>query len=1311
MKSWPLFGYRKPRIFLITFLVILFSVFGVQYVFAADGSGTASVSVSPSTTLVNSTTNALTFTFTAAETMNSGGISISVPSTWSTPQGSSGTAGYTTVSTNGTVGNVFDEADTVSGWTGNACSGGLTLDTVFKHSGTGSIQCINASESTHDVWYKTSTTQDWSSYTTVGFWIYTDTAFTNSQLKFEYNTGTDLTSIANVEELGFGATVPANTWTYVSFNFVAAPSTRTAVRTYGFEVANASVKSATIHLDAFAVGAGSSFVPTFNGRDIVVTAISLTSGQTITVTYGAGGGAGRAVAPAAPETSTFTVKSKALDSGTLTAVASSPTVSVIDTTAPSVSLTAPTTGSTIHGSSVALTSTASDNVTVSGVKYYLDGVLLGSEVTTPFTSSFDSTAKSDGSHTIVAVARDSSSNYATSTAATVTIDNTGPVISSIASTTAPTTATVTWTTDESSDSKVSYGTVSGTYTTSTSSASSVTSHSIGLTSLSALTTYYYVVVSADASGNISTSTEKTLLTTDTTVPTVSLTAPANGATLRGSSVALTATASDNVAVAGVKFYIDGVLIGSEDTVSAYTGTLDSTGSTDGSHSIVAVARDTSNNYATSTAATVTIDNTAPTAAITYSPNRAVKSGTSLTITATFSEAMANSPVPKIAITGANSLSAADMTKTDTTHYTYAFTVGSGNGTATVSLSTGTDGAGNAITSTPTSGATFTVDNTAPSTPTITSIAGDNMIGSGELSAIHVIGTAEANSLVSVTLSDGTRSKTGTQQLSGGATSFDITIDGTAASPSAFHDGTITPSVTVTDAAGNTSSAATTPTATQDSSIADTTAPSVSLTAPSTGATIHGSSVSLAATASDDSAVAGVKFYIDGVLIGSEDTVSAYTGTLDSTAKSDGSHSIVAVARDTSNNYATSTAATVIIDNTAPIISSISATASSGGATINWTTNESASSQVLYGLTSAYGSRSTETDTSPRVTSHGVTLTGLVSCATYHYTASSTDAVTNSSSDGDNTFTTRGCAGNANVHSQNSHSINHSSGGSASLVGAGATLSLSIPASFGSDDAEFQIKELDKTTALDAIGAPSASVTAAGQVFDLHALTTIDTAQSSFSASLAVTLNYTAGDISGLDESTLKIYRNDSGVWTQLSNCSVNTGAKTVTCDTDHFSTFAIFGQNSSGGSSNNSSSSSGGGGVVIGCTDPKATNYSPMAYGKDTTACRYAPKTSINPASIPPYQFTRQFKLGVIGEDVRQLQVFLNKHGFIIASTGTGSPGNEGTRFGLKTQVALINFQEANAKDILVPQNMTKGSGKFGAWTIRVVNSILAAGK
>jgi phosphodiesterase/alkaline phosphatase D-like protein len=110
---------------------------------------------------------------------------------------------------------------------------------------------------------------------------------------------------------------------------------------------------------------------------------------------------------------------------------------------------------------------------------------------------------------------DALGNVATSSDATFTTgvaDTTPPNITSIASSTSAITATITWTTNEIANSKVSYGMSPGTYTQSTSSASLVTSHSIGLTGLSPSTLYYYVVVSADGSGNTSTSTEKTIVT-------------------------------------------------------------------------------------------------------------------------------------------------------------------------------------------------------------------------------------------------------------------------------------------------------------------------------------------------------------------------------------------------------------------------------------------------------------------------------------------------------------------------------------------------------------------------------------------------------------------------------------------------------------------------------------------------------------------------------------------------------------------------------------------------------------------------------
>ena len=66
----------------------------------------------------------------------------------------------------------------------------------------------------------------------------------------------------------------------------------------------------------------------------------------------------------------------------------------------------------------------------------------------------------------------------------------------------------------------------------------------------------------DAAGNTTTSTAVTVTVNnpDTTAPTVSVTAPANGATVSG-TVTLSATASDNVGVAGVQFLLDGTNAG------------------------------------------------------------------------------------------------------------------------------------------------------------------------------------------------------------------------------------------------------------------------------------------------------------------------------------------------------------------------------------------------------------------------------------------------------------------------------------------------------------------------------------------------------------------------------------------------------------------------------------------------------------------------------------------------------------------------------------------------------------------------------
>jgi hypothetical protein len=94
-------------------------------------------------------------------------------------------------------------------------------------------------------------------------------------------------------------------------------------------------------------------------------------------------------------------------------------------------------------------------------------------------------------------------------------------------------------------------------------------------------------------------------TGDTTPPTVSITSPSNGASVTG-TVTLSATASDNVAVASVQFTVDGVNLGAAVTSAPYSTSWNTTSATAGTHTITAVATDTSGNGATATPITVVV---------------------------------------------------------------------------------------------------------------------------------------------------------------------------------------------------------------------------------------------------------------------------------------------------------------------------------------------------------------------------------------------------------------------------------------------------------------------------------------------------------------------------------------------------------------------------------------------------------------------------------------------------------------------------------------------------------------------------------
>ena len=134
----------------------------------------------------------------------------------------------------------------------------------------------------------------------------------------------------------------------------------------------------------------------------------------------------------------------------------------------------------------------------------------------------------------------------------------------------------------------------------------------------------------------------------------------------------------------------------------------------------------------------------PTAALSYTisgtaVSSTVKQGDEVLITATFNKDMADSPVVQIYAEGLNEMSPSDMTKINSTSYTYILTVGSGNGNQYFRMATGTDLAGTIIETYPTSGETLIIDNTPP---TIT-LLGDPIVNI-EVGATYTDAGADAD---------------------------------------------------------------------------------------------------------------------------------------------------------------------------------------------------------------------------------------------------------------------------------------------------------------------------------------------------------------------------------------------------------------------------------------------------------------------------------------------------------------------------------------------------------------------------------------
>jgi hypothetical protein len=137
-----------------------------------------------------------------------------------------------------------------------------------------------------------------------------------------------------------------------------------------------------------------------------------------------------------------TLKVEALDTlnnSTITTI--SATVLGGDTTPPAASITAPANGATISGNGIGFTASASDPSGIQKVRFWIDSTYLGYDSAAPYARIWNSTAFTNGPHTLKIEAWDNAAN-ARSVTIGVTVSNADAVPPTVSLTSPPNGATV-----------------------------------------------------------------------------------------------------------------------------------------------------------------------------------------------------------------------------------------------------------------------------------------------------------------------------------------------------------------------------------------------------------------------------------------------------------------------------------------------------------------------------------------------------------------------------------------------------------------------------------------------------------------------------------------------------------------------------------------------------------------------------------------------------------------------------------------------------------------------------------------------------
>ena len=383
----------------------------------------------------------------------------------------------------------------------------------------------------------------------------------------------------------------------------------------------------------------------------------------------------------------------------------------------------------------------------------------------------------------------------------------------------------------------------------------------------------------------------TVSAADLTAPNVTMTAPVTGGYVRGTSVALAATATDDTGVTGVQFLLDGTInVGARDTSSPYARTWSTSGVADGPHTLAARASDAANNTSTSTISVI-VDNQAPSGTVVVNSGATATNSRSSTLTLSASDALGAVSQMRFSNTG----SSFSGTQAYSTTATWSLSAGTGTKTVYVQFR---DLAGNW--SSVVSADTIVLDTTAPT------ISGRSVSGLSHSGATITWITDEPSSSrvdYGLTTAYGTSSALD----SGLTTSHVVQLTGLEASTTYNYD------VRSRDAAGNERVSGNL-TFTTTNGPADVIAPLVDITAPVEGAQVV-DITAVTAGATDNVAVVGVQFLVDGAKSGVEDTAAPFVFDWDTRTTTNGAHTVSARARDAAGNSATSSVVTVNVTNT------------------------------------------------------------------------------------------------------------------------------------------------------------------------------------------------------------------------------------------------------------------------------------------------------------------------------------------------------------------------------------------------------------